>query len=321
MDLKHLPTVLLSIPLILFACNNQDKSSVKNQDTETVGEGIVEIDGFQHKYIRKGHGDPYLVIGSADYYSHAFPEALEDEIELIFIDSKHFVPDCQITEAAVDQLSLASFSDDVETIRQKLGLGPVGVIGHSVHAQIALDYALRYPEQTNRLIMIAGVPFNGEKVNQLNALNWEKNADPTRKEIMKNNQEIMEAQFDNTPPDKYFSLTYHYNAPKYWADPNFDATYLLDDLRTCPQVMGKLFGSVPHQADVQMKVDKLSVPTLLILGKLDFAIPHEAWEVVIEGQEKVHYVLMENASHNPQTEPSTANAFHQHLSNWLNRQH
>lgn len=304
--------------LILGACGQQESDDLPTYNAKSPSEGVVKVEEFPLKYIRKGHGDPYLVIGSADYYSQAFPKALEDEMELIFIDSRHFVPDCKITNAEVDKLSLSTFSDDVEAIRKKLGLEQVGVIGHSVHAQIALDYAVRYPEHTTRLILIAGVPFQGEKIGQLNERHWEKDADPTRKAIIEKNQEILQTLVDTTPPDKYFSLTYHYNAPLYWADPNFDASNLLDNLRTCPAVMGKLFSIVPNRAEVQMKVDKLKMPALLILGKLDFAIPYEAWEIVIEGQEKVQYVLMEKASHNPQTEPSTVNAFHQHLSNWLN---
>ena len=58
------------------------------------------------------------------------------------------------------------------------------------------------------------------------------------------------------------------------------------------------------------------MPTLLILGKYDFAIPYMAWQEIIEGS-KVDYFLMENASHNPFTEEVSQKEFDDILINWI----
>jgi proline iminopeptidase len=44
------------------------------------------------------------------------------------------------------------------------------------------------------------------------------------------------------------------------------------------------------------------VPSLLVLGRLDFAIPHTVWEALIAGLNHVTYVLLQEDSHTPHAE-------------------
>ena len=41
---------------------------------------------------------------------------------------------------------------------------------------------------------------------------------------------------------------------------------------------------------------------MLVLGKLDFAIPYTTWQPLIAGLANVHSVVLNQDSHNPQTE-------------------
>ncbi len=61
----------------------------------------------------------------------------------------------------------------------------------------------------------------------------------------------------------------------------------------------------------------MEIPTLLVLGKLDFAVPYQTWESVIKESKNINYVLMENASHNPHTEESTQKQFNDHFISFL----
>jgi len=65
------------------------------------------------------------------------------------------------------------------------------------------------------------------------------------------------------------------------------------------------------------RLERIQVPILLILGKLDFAIPFTAWEELIDGVTTVEYVLLEEDSHNPQTENSRR--FDPIMIGWLDR--
>ena len=77
--------------------------------------------------------------------------------------------------------------------------------------------------------------------------------------------------------------------------------------------------NVPSKSEAHQKLNKSTIPTIVILGKLDFVIPYKAWEELINNKANIEYVLLENASHNPHTEESTQNEFDKHLIDWINR--
>ena len=56
-------------------------------------QGKIEIDGIQFTYAKQGNGDPLMVIGSSTYYPKAFSDSLKDNYEMIFVDSRHALPD------------------------------------------------------------------------------------------------------------------------------------------------------------------------------------------------------------------------------------
>ena len=76
---------------------------------------------------------------------------------------------------------------------------------------------------------------------------------------------------------------------------------VLEGLENGP-AFDRLFALVPSRAEVQRALGHVRVPTLLVLGRLDFAIPHTVWEAFIAGLHHVTYVLLPEASHNPHAE-------------------
>jgi proline iminopeptidase len=58
--------------------------------------------------------------------------------------------------------------DDVEALRQHLGLGRIDLLGHSASVNLAVQYAARHPEAVRRLVLITpsligvGIPVPGE---------------------------------------------------------------------------------------------------------------------------------------------------------------
>jgi len=59
----------------------------------------------------------------------------------------------------------------------------------------------------------------------------------------------------------------------------------------------------------------VSVPSLLVLGRLDFAIPYTVWEELIAGLHHFKYVLLQEDSHNPHAE--SPERFDTELIAWL----
>lgn len=92
---------------------------MKNADLDV---GILRLNGVDFRYVREGEGPPIVVIGSSTYYPRAFSPALREHFELIFVDSRHFIPSYQPTEKELESLTLETFADDIEALRTHLRL-------------------------------------------------------------------------------------------------------------------------------------------------------------------------------------------------------
>lgn len=59
-----------------------------------------------------------------------------------------------------DSVSIPSIADDIVTLLEKLGIGKAHILGISFGGFVALDFALRFPERVNRLVL-ASTSFGG----------------------------------------------------------------------------------------------------------------------------------------------------------------
>jgi proline iminopeptidase len=262
--------------------------------------GTLRVDGAELAYVREGQGPPLLVVGSATYYPKAFSRGLRKHFELIFADSRHFVPN-YVPDESAGKLTVDQFADDVESVRRQLGLERMAVLGHSVHAQIALAYARVHPERTSHLVLVGGVPYAFSEFQDEAAQFFDAEASTERKTLLANGEAELEALLAAAPPTRSFAVSYQARGPLYWADPAYDASSLLEGLENGP-AFDHLFAAVPSKAEVRRTLEQVDIPILVVLGKRDFAIPYRQWEELLEGLDNVTYVLLEDDSHNPQTE-------------------
>src|SRR5215472_15291895 len=124
--------------------------------------GIVEVDGAQLRYRIEGHGPPCLVVGSSVCYPRLFSRELREHLQLVFADLRHFADPRHFVSAdpsfRAERISIDTYADDVKQVREALGLSDVVVMGHSIHASIALEYTRRYPEHVRGVVAIGATP-------------------------------------------------------------------------------------------------------------------------------------------------------------------
>lgn len=286
---------VLAVALLVRSCAGDEGAP------EVADSGVLSIDGAELSWIREGEGPPVYVLGSSIYYPKAYSSELREHFELVFLDGRHFVPEYDPGEDVLARLDISTFADDVEALRRELGHDVITVVGHSIHGQIALSYADRYPESTEALVLIGAVPFRfsefAEEADQV----WEELASQERRDLLEERLAGLEARLAAAPTSRAFAESYDQRAPLYWADPAYDASYLLEGLEDGP-AFAVLTSNLPTAEGARARLERISAPTLLVLGKLDFAIPYLAWERLLQGVSGVDYVLLEEDSHNPQTE-------------------
>lgn len=279
--------------------------------------GTVVVDGAELTWVREGDGPPVFVLGSAIYYPRAYSQELRRHFELVFVDGRHFVPDYAPDGEALREVDLSTFAHDVDVVRRALGYGRVSVIGHSIHGQIALEYADRYPESVSSLVLVAAVPYSFSELAEENERVWEELATPERRAVLAERLETLQEVVAVAPPTRSFATDYAHRSPIYWADPEYDASSLLAGLENGP-AFSRLAGTLPSREAARARLERIEPPVLLVLGKLDFAVAYTAWEELIEGLEGVDYVLLEEDGHNPQTE--SPDRFDPILIRWLEAQ-
>ncbi len=276
--------------------------------------GMFSFDGIDFRYVREGKGPPVVVIGSSMYYPRAFSAGLREHFELIFVDSRHFIPSYKPSEQELESLTLDTFADDVEALRSHLAIDKWVVLGHSIQAQIALAYARKYPNRTSRLVLVAGRPYGGPEFDEIRDRFWDQDASVHRKQRHAANRSSMESAIASAPPARRFALNYIANAARWWADPTYDSTPLWEGVET-GSAFQALPRALPSRAQTRAILESIEMPTMLILGKLDYGIPHVAWEELIQGLPALTYILLPEDAHNPQTE--SPERFDPELINWF----
>lgn len=97
------------------------------------------------------HGGP-----GADHvrYKHHSIE-LQDDAQLIFIDNRG----CgRSKKSRPETYTLENNVEDIEALRQYLGLNRIAMLGTSYGGMTALAYAIRYPKHLDKLIVVAAAP-------------------------------------------------------------------------------------------------------------------------------------------------------------------
>jgi proline iminopeptidase len=253
------------------------------------------------------------VIGSATYYPRTFSQQLRKNLELHFVEARHFahVDPSQVA----DHVTLSTYADDIEQVRQALGLDNIPVIGHSIHGLIVVEYARRYPQHIAGLGVLASPPVGMDELVPASEQFWQTDASPERKAALARSWESTPPEVVNTlPPSDAFIRTYVLNGPKYWYDPEYDCSALWAGETPDMSLTTHLFGSLFAHYDLAQGPE-LTMPIFLGLGRYDYVVPYTLWEKRQKALPNLTSHLFEHSGHTPQFEEPTL--FDQRLTAWL----
>ena len=101
-----------------------------------------------------GHGYPMVLMHGGPSLDHTtlLPlQPLADQFTLIFYDHR-----CngRSEGAEVTSMTWENLTADADALRQALGFDKWAVLGHSFGGNVALEYALRYPQSLSHLILM-----------------------------------------------------------------------------------------------------------------------------------------------------------------------
>ncbi|MGH9775099.1 MAG: proline iminopeptidase-family hydrolase [Candidatus Acidiferrales bacterium] len=129
-----------------------------------VHEGFVDSSGVLIYYTTVGEGSPLVIVhggpGASHDYFLPYLLPLARHYRLIFIDERGSGRSQKLEDPS--GYTVENMVEDVEAVREGLGLGKVTLLGHSYGGVLAQAYALKYQRNLSHLILCSTFPSTKE---------------------------------------------------------------------------------------------------------------------------------------------------------------
>ncbi len=180
--------------------------------------------------------------------------------------------------------------EDMEGLRQYLGLDKIVVIGTSYGGMVALSYAVRYPEHVSDLIVIASAA-NAEFLSRAQQ-NLAQQGTPEQQEIA---QYLWQGKFETEDQLRdYFQVMgslYALNYNPTAAAAAWQRTILSVD------AINMAFGGFLKTYNVLDKLHQITAPTLILAGEQDWICPPECSIKIAQAIPQAELTIFENCGH------------------------
>ncbi len=155
MWLKVVFTVICSCLAGLAEAAGQSPLSLGEHQTVQNGVKLwYKVAGQRHP----GQAPVLFLHGGPGYNSYSFEETigakLEPHMQIVYLDERG---SGRSERPASGDYRMASLVEDIEALRRSFNVPQLTLMGHSFGGTIALEYAAKYPQQVQKLIILDGV--------------------------------------------------------------------------------------------------------------------------------------------------------------------
>jgi len=268
-------------------------STIFNQIKYPFPVKYLTVKDYKIAYIDKGNSTNVLIFihGLGSYlkaWERNIPK-LKDHFRCIAID----LPGYGKSSKQIHSCEVNFYVEIIHELIEKLKLKNVSLVGHSMGGQITIAYAINYPNQISKLVLVAPAGF--EKFNNDEIA------------IIKN---IISPEILFKTSDHQIRLNYQINFYKMPAAAESmieDRIAIKNDeefLNHCTVVSNSLFGLL--KAPVFNRLNEIKIPTLILFGKNDLLIPNKSIhkvateEIALLGSSRIKnskLVLLEECGH------------------------
>jgi proline-specific peptidase len=247
-----------------------------------------------------GHGYPLLLMHGgpgADHWTLLPFRNLADEFTLVFYDHR-----CngRSEGADVSTMTWENLTADADALREWLGFETWAVLGHSFGGNVALEYALRFPESLSHLVLLDTGGDSRWARENAPALLARRGFDPKTVEVARRwmSGRIESKEFMPI----LLRLARAYNPYTSLLDVARDM--LKGEWRTKMRPEALIFAGqhLTNGWTVMDRLGEISVPTLVMAGREDFLFPPEHQVELAAGIPNARLRIIERAGHNPHSE-------------------
>jgi len=271
-------------------------ASLSCTNPPVVEEGHLEINGTSLFYKTMGSGEPIIVLHGGPGFDHRqflpYIWELAERHKVILFDQRG----TGLSSGPIDatSISIDSFIDDIEGVREAFGIEKMNLLGHSWGGILAMHYAISRPGDLNSLILCS-TAASFESFAEMRAT-YEADRLPEDTALL---QEIYSSEeFQNGDPlavEKFWRV---YFKP-YFADQQLasklDLQFTENSIKYGNEVAGHLFESI-GEFDLHEDLQAIRCPTLIIHGDAD-PMPVKYAEMIHESIDGSELVIAEGAGH------------------------
>lgn len=301
------------INLIFLFCASYFHLSAQNdkQIFEKFTSAFIEVNGYKINVETLGTGDPLFFFAggpgdSHDYLQGSFGHYYTTH-QVVFIDMLGRGKSDDAKNNA--EYTIENDINLVEEIRNALGLNKISMVGHSYGTMVAQGYAIKYPENVDRMILING--FHSGEMWQANCDSYNHYAKTHFPEIWKKVDSLRVLGYVSSDP--VFSAVYG-SAPSkyvYYHDTQVDqnrpeGSYRGFNLDVYYSIVGRdadfFVGGSMIDTDYRRQLGSLDIPTLIIAGRYDGISTPEYSVQYKTYMPEARFVMFEQSGHNPYRE-------------------
>jgi proline iminopeptidase len=251
-----------------------------------------------------GHGYPLLLMHGGPGGDHCTMLPFKhcaDQFTLIFYDHR-----CngRSTGAPVSSMTWENLTTDADALRQRLGYDKWAVLGHSFGGQVALEYALRYPDSLSHLVLLdTGGDSWWSREHAADVL-AERGFTPRTVELARRFLNGRIAPWEFLPSLMRLGKAY---------DPYTSFRQLAGEMvhggwraKLRPEALIFAGANLSPGWTVMDRLSEITVPTLVMAGRDDFLFPPEHQAEIAAGIPNARLRIIDRAGHNPYSEQPAA---------------
>ncbi|MBN3959662.1 alpha/beta fold hydrolase [Nostoc sp. NMS8] len=213
--------------------------------------------------------------------------ALSRKLQLVYFDHRG---QGRSARGPKETYTLDNNVEDMEALRQHLGLDKIVVIGGSYGGMVALTYAVRYPQNVSHLIVIATAAHSGFLKRAKEIL-----ASKGTEEQKASAQRLWDGNFENEEQlRQYFQVLGPMYSLKY--EPTTSGIAWQRNILSVDAI-NVAFGGFLRNYNILDQLHKITAPTLVIAGRYDWICAPEFSEEIAQAIPNADLRIFENSSH------------------------
>lgn len=262
-------------------------------------DGLTTSDGRRLAYRRRGEGVPLVCHSGGPGFSALYLgelAGLDEQLDLVLLDPRGTGG----SERPADPraYTIEDYANDLEELRRHLGLDRINLFGHSHGGIVAIDYAARFPDRVERLVLANTLArFAEEQLGAMETAMVAKAAEPWYEDARAALEIEQAGEFET---DEELGELARRFFPFYFAFYGDPERAYIESLR--PDVPNadtlRLFNQeIFTTFDLRPELGRISAPTLVITGEEDFIAGPVCADEIEAGLHDVRKVNVPGAGH------------------------